>query len=166
MEINLLPIVNADGKKLELDTKLDFSGDGEPGVLFLSPVSVKGELVNVSGSIELKAAASVCVRYDCDRCCECYEAELNFEIDELLRKENSRNENDGNPDVVYFTGNAVELDEIIKKSLFMNLPAKRLCSDDCKGLCPQCGKNLNLGKCGCDDRPVDPRFDVLDKFFE
>ena len=166
MEINLLPIVNADGKRLELDTELDFSGYGEQGVLFLSPVSVKGEFVNVGGSIELKAAASAQVSYDCDRCCESFESELKFEIDELLKKEDSRNESDGNPDVIYFTGNTVELEEIVMKALFMNLPSKRLCSDECKGLCPECGKNLNLGACECDVRPTDPRFDILDKFFE
>lgn len=166
MEINLLPIVNADGKRLEVDTELDFSGNGEQSVLFLSPVSVKGEFVNVGGSIELNAKACAKVSYSCDRCCENFDAELEFEIDELLKKESSREEGDGNPDVIYFTGNAVDLDEIVEKALFMNLPSKRLCSDECKGICPECGKNLNLGSCECDTRPTDPRFDVLDKFFE
>ena len=41
-----------------------------------------------------------------------------------------------------------------------------LCKDDCEGLCAKCGKNLNEGECSCDTRETDPRFDVLDKFFE
>jgi len=166
MEINLLPIVNADGKKLGIDTELDFSGCKEQGVLFLSPVAVKGEFVNVSGSIEFKASASVKLGFECDRCCESFEETLDFEISEILKKESSREENDGNPDIIYFAGNVIDLDDIAEKALFMNLPSKRLCNEDCKGICPECGKNLNRGSCECDTRAVDPRFDVLDKFFK
>ena len=60
----------------------------------------------------------------------------------------------------------VLMDEIVYKNIYMNLPSKKLCKNDCKGLCPKCGKNLNEGDCGCDTREADPRFDALDKFFK
>jgi uncharacterized protein len=43
------------------------------------------------------------------------------------------------------------------------LPTKRLCSEDCKGLCPYCGKDLNEGRCDCEVDEIDPRFEVLKK---
>ena len=107
MDINLLPSVNADGKKLEVNVELDFSGYGEQSVLFLSPVAVNGAFVNVGGSIEFKATAGAKVSYECDRCCESFEDSISFEIDELLKKEISKEGGDENPDVIYFTGNTV-----------------------------------------------------------
>ncbi len=166
MEFNLLPVINAEGKKLKLDAEIDFSAQKENGVVFLSPVSVSGEFENVGGDIELKAVAHIKLRHTCDRCCEEYESELSFEINEVLKEYAPRDDADKNPDVIYFKGNSVELDEIVKENLFLSLPLKNVCSESCKGLCPECGANLNLGSCGCDTRATDPRFDALDKFFK
>lgn len=166
MEFNLLPVINADGKKLGFDVEIEFSKEYENGVVFLSPVSVKGEFENIGGSIKLCATANATVRYICDRCCEEFDTDLSFDIDEKLQEEDPKGEIDKNPDVIYFRGNSIELDEIVLENLFLSLPLKRLCSEDCKGLCSKCGANLNLGDCGCDTRTVDPRFDALDKFFK
>ena len=165
MELNLLPVINADGKVVEIDEKLDFSDKHMQGVIFLSPLHIRGTLANIGGTLELKADASCRVQYECDRCCENYEDNLEFEIDEYLKKESPDNSEDTNPDILYFTGFSADLDEIVLNNAFMNIPSKKLCRSDCRGLCPLCGKNLNLGDCGCDTRPTDPRFDVLDKFF-
>ena len=45
--------------------------------------------------------------------------------------------------------------------LLLALPTKHLCREDCRGLCPRCGKNLNEGLCGCREDKVDPRLAVL-----
>ena len=50
----------------------------------------------------------------------------------------------------------LDLDALAEEDVVLNLPSKVLCKDDCKGLCPQCGKNLNDGPCDCKE-PVDPR---------
>ncbi len=165
MKFDLLPIINADGRKLSLETELDFSGMSEVNVTFLSPVHVSGEFVNIGGSIELKGLISCKVEYSCDRCCETYDADFECSFEELFKKEDVRNE-DNNPDAVILEGTVVDIDEIVFNNIVVNLPLKRLCSDDCKGLCTNCGQNLNKGMCGCDTRTVDPRFDALDKFFK
>ena len=48
----------------------------------------------------------------------------------------------------------------------MNLPGRFLCSEDCKGLCPKCGADLNLGDCGCDKEDIDPRWADLQKIMK
>ena len=174
MELNLLPIINADGEKLDIDEELDFSDRKEDGVIFLSPVEVCGRVVNISGTLELTAKVRTRLGFKCDRCCEDFTYDMSFEMSELLKKEavgeSAENEN---PDIIFFTGNGIELDGVVENNIFMNLPAKRLCKADCKGLCPkcgknlnfgECGKNLNFGECGCDTRTADPRFDILDSF--
>ncbi len=158
--------MNADGKRLALDVQLDFSEKDADGAEFLSPVSVRDSLVNIGGSIELEAEVSANVRYVCDRCCEKFDSTLTFRMKELLRKEETDSEAELNPDVIYFKGSFAELDEIVLENIFLNLPVKRVCKPDCRGLCPMCGRNLNRGECECDTRTADPRFDVLDKFFE
>ena len=50
----------------------------------------------------------------------------------------------------------LDLDALAEEDVVLNLPSKVLCKEDCKGLCPQCGKNLNDGPCDCKE-PVDPR---------
>ena len=55
---------------------------------------------------------------------------------------------------------------MIWETLITALPAALVCSPDCKGLCPQCGANLNKGPCGCRKDTKDPRFDILRKMLD
>ena len=163
MKFDLLPILNADGRRLPLNLELDFAGREEQGARFLTPVSVTGEFVNIGGSIELEAAASCIMEYSCDRCCETFKSDFSCSFKEIFKKEDSRVEDAQNPDAVVLKGTEIEIDEIVLANVLVNLPTKRLCHEDCKGLCPNCGNNLNQSSCNCDTRPADPRFDILDK---
>ena len=58
----------------------------------------------------------------------------------------------------------MELDEPVGELLFLELPSRDLCSEDCRGFCPKCGKDLNEGNCDCDTKEIDPRLAVLKKF--
>ena len=58
----------------------------------------------------------------------------------------------------------MELDEPVGELLFLELPSKDLCSEDCRGFCPKCGKDLNTGDCDCNGKEIDPRLAVLQKF--
>ena len=53
------------------------------------------------------------------------------------------------------------LDELVEADLILSLPFKNLCREDCRGLCPICGKNLNEGLCGCRPQTADPRLEIL-----
>ena len=163
MKFDLLPILNADGRRLPLNLELDLIGKEEDGARFLTPVSVTGEFVNIGGSIELSAKAVCRLEYICDRCCEAFESDFCCSFEEVFKKEDVRVEDDQNPGAVILTGTAIDIDEIVLANVLVNLPTKRLCMDDCKGLCAECGHNLNQSDCGCDTRPNDPRFDILDK---
>jgi len=66
-------------------------------------------------------------------------------------------------DVEYF-GRVLDIMPQIEESIFSLLPTKVLCREDCKGLCPNCGKDLNEGECDCKDDSIDPRLDALRGF--
>ena len=177
MKVNLLPIINADGKSLSVSDSVDFSGRNEVGVSYLAPAKVDAVFTSFGKSIKVCGTVSVLTELDCDRCGSKFQFPLAFDFEEILEKEFSYDKGNGvesfgdeesgiNPDVIYYEGNEILLDDIIYNNIFMNLPTKRLCKPDCMGLCPNCGKNLNEGECGCDTRAVDPRFDALDNFFK
>ena len=60
----------------------------------------------------------------------------------------------------------LDLDDFLYTEVIVNLPLKHLCSEDCKGLCAKCGKDLNEGDCGCPKKEIDPRLAILQKLLE
>jgi uncharacterized protein len=60
----------------------------------------------------------------------------------------------------------LDVDEELLEMLEMDFPTKILCREDCAGLCPKCGKNLNLGTCNCVTKEIDPRLAPLAKLLE
>jgi uncharacterized protein len=63
-----------------------------------------------------------------------------------------------------YAGKEIELDPLVREQILLALPGYPLCREDCKGLCPVCGQNLNERECGCDRRVPDPRWAGLEKF--
>ncbi|MHB1847020.1 MAG: YceD family protein [Deltaproteobacteria bacterium] len=60
-----------------------------------------------------------------------------------------------------FDGRQVDLDPIVREQLLLSIPMDALCREECAGLCPSCGRDLNEGPCGCAPKPFDPRFQKL-----
>jgi len=58
-------------------------------------------------------------------------------------------------------GDVIDVTEVVRQQLVLALPIAPRCRDECRGLCPRCGADLNDGPCGCDPREVDPRLDAL-----
>jgi len=67
----------------------------------------------------------------------------------------------GDADREYFDGRTIDLDPIVREQVLLALPVSVVCKDDCKGLCPRCGQDLNEAECGCERKVVDPRLAVL-----
>ncbi len=164
MMLDLSPIINYEGKTLPVEAELELSAS-EAGLVFFKPVKVSGQMTNIGGSIELSCDITAMLLCACDRCCGEFKDEFKCVLSETLRKESMKAESGENPDVIYFQGSQISLSELVLNTIIVSLPSKLLCKEDCRGLCPSCGADLNLGDCGCDTRPVDPRFDILDKLF-
>ena len=165
MILDLSSVINFEGKKLNFNKEIDFSQNKDVDFCFDGPIKVSGEVLNIGGSLELTMSVSAVVIFSCDRCLETFSEEISFSFKEVLKKEDIRTE-DQNPDAVYFEGSSVELDDIVLNNIIVELPLKRLCREDCKGLCQVCGQNQNIKECNCEKEVTDPRYDVLDKFFE
>ena len=100
----------------------------------------------------------------CDRCAGEFQRDVSFPIDAVLVTELS-SEEDEDENIFPLVGDSADLEEIVRTVFVLNLDSKLLCREDCKGICPRCGKNLNLGKCDCRKEP-DPRLAALAQLLE
>jgi uncharacterized protein len=103
----------------------------------------------------------------CSRCLEPFRSPVATEFD-LRYVPRVENAGDGEREVeeddlstAFYDGDEIDLSQLITEQFQLALPMKPLCRDDCKGLCPQCGTNLNTGTCGCDQKWEDPRLAAL-----
>ncbi|MBE5909533.1 YceD family protein [Pseudobutyrivibrio sp.] len=107
----------------------------------------------------------------CDRCLTEVTFEVPINVDETVEvSEGQVVADDDLGPYSFVDGEEIDVDELILNEILVNFPAKILCQDDCKGICPVCGKNRNLNDCGCDDTVLDPRMaqflDVFNSFKE
>ena len=78
-------------------------------------------------------------------------------IDAVLLPDSEESDLD---DALFYSGDSFDMDAAAEDAVVLNMDMRILCREDCKGLCPQCGKNLNEGPCGC-SKPIDPRLEKL-----
>src|SRR5438132_12535923 len=68
---------------------------------------------------------------------------------------------DAEAEIGYYRGDGLELEDVLREQILLALPLRTLCSEQCKGLCPHCGKNLNVEQCSCAEPLEDPRWAAL-----
>ena len=145
---------------VELVEKIDDVKDYPDVVEFVEPVRIEGTLKNEDDVFVLDAKGETTVLMECSCCLAPVRKELSFEIKERFA-------HTGRDDVETetFTGDQIDLADFVKRGIIGELPMRVECREDCKGLCPICGKDLNDGDCGCDRTIRDPRFESLRALF-
>ncbi|MHB1126008.1 MAG: YceD family protein [Bacillota bacterium] len=145
-----------------------FDWQGEE-ISFLAPVRVTmtarddGRGISVEGIVQTEVAIS------CSRCLEKYMYPIQTEFKENFRHEGTFPVSDGNEqaaeveETLTYTGDAIDLENVVMEAIFLSLPMKAVCTAGCRGLCPTCGTNRNQKECDCSIDTVDPRFEVLKK---
>ena len=159
MRLDLRNVIHVpDAKKsfqYQLDlSQLDFWGR-KP---ICRPVSVEGSVTNHAGALILSGTACSVLDLVCDRCGKEFSREKVVPLDSLLA-DKLENE-DSEDDIILLSGSELDLDEAVTTAFVLAMDTKSLCSENCKGLCPKCGADLNLGPCGCRPEP-DPRWAAL-----
>lgn len=107
------------------------------------------------------------LQLNCARCLEPVPTDVKEDFDLLYRpvKAGRQGEevsiNEAETEIGFYQGNGLELADVVKEQVLLALPAKALCQQDCKGLCAQCGQNLNVGSCHCHEERNDPRWSAL-----
>lgn len=157
MKIDLTNLFNGSSRKKVIDYRLDLNN------LIYSTynpikddVIVKGCVYSKADVVYLDIDISFAFYGFCDRCAEDVKKEFDFKVKRII-VEKLQNEND---DYIVVNNRELDLDELVSEEVSLSLPNKILCDENCKGLCPKCGTNLNFNKCDCKS-DVDPRMAAL-----
>ena len=130
------------------------------GVRAWGRASRKNDEVRVSGSLQTS------VELRCDRCLGPVPTPVDVDfVANFVRPGDAVAEakelHDEDLEVSVYDGDSVDLDELVREQILLALPARQLCRDDCRGLCPACRKNLNTESCDCARHETDPRWAAL-----
>lgn len=162
MRLNLHDMIGIPGTRKTFSYSPDFSGFSFPSVRTIGTPSVSGEIRNEAGALTLTATLTVDLSCVCDRCLREFTKHISLPITAFLATEV---QDEDKTDIFLLDGDNADLDEIVTTAFVLNMDQKFLCSEDCRGLCPKCGKNLNDGPCDCTPE-TDPRLAVLGQFLE
>lgn len=134
---------------------------------FVSPVEAGLRIEKAGTEVLVKGDLKAHVKLQCSRCLKDFERVISVPVDvgyhpvEELKGEEAHELSSEELDMGFYSGEELDLLDLIKEQVMLNLPMKPLCTDLCKGICPQCGADLNTGTCGCDAKAIDPRLAVL-----
>jgi len=120
--------------------------------------------------VEVQCRLKASLSLVCDRCLVSYDAAVDTELQIVLETASSDSSYLGelecscqDLDCVMLDEPVVDLDDILRQQLYLALPLKRICSDQCRGICPQCGVNLNSAGCNCANEKQGLPFAILAK---
>ncbi|HMM05124.1 MAG TPA: DUF177 domain-containing protein [Clostridiales bacterium] len=141
-------------EELHKDSSLKLA---EGDLVFTGTVANRDRVITVSGEIRCVLQGS------CDRCGEKVAIPMDVAFHESFTNLSEKCGDDEAEEegVHLFSGDEIELLPYVEQAVFLSLPMKTLCREDCRGLCPVCGTNLNEKTCSCDKSPIDPRLAVL-----
>lgn len=150
MIIRLKDILEENNQSIAIEESLDgFEYNG----IEISAVNAAGRVWIDSNLIRIKLAGEYAFIAQCDRCLEEIRRDEHFEFEQ---EEAIDKLEDGE----------IDTEEILTENILLNMPNKVLCRTDCLGLCPDCGMNLNKGKCSCAENRINPQFAALEKLLE
>ena len=160
MRLNLQKIIHVPGAVVPFEFSMDLSQEEFFGTYPVSrPVEVSGTVKNVADMLVLEGEAGSVLDYTCDRCMGEFSREKRVPLHYLLAETLEDEEDD---EIVLLEDGEVNLEELAFTAFILDMDTKHLCSEDCKGLCPGCGVNLNQEACRC-KKQVDPRWAALEQ---
>ncbi len=152
--------------------------DFVPDVQQVGPLNAKGRaelVVEHRGhrqdveDIRLVGRLDTKLEVPCARCLEPVTQTVNREFDLLYRPQGVDRKGDevsiseAETEIGYYQGEGLLLEDVLREQVLLSTPVKSICREDCKGLCPHCGRNLNQEQCSCEQHPSDPRWDALNE---
>ena len=152
-----------------------FAHNYEPGeldlneerVTLVTPPRVIGRIQQSDSKVTVKGEATAELQLECDRCLKSVliPVSSSFEVEyvtpDTYQADPAAELLDEDLSLSVFDGEVIDIDELVREQLLLELPAQVLCQQECKGLCPECGGDRNDTDCKCEDSEIDPRWSGL-----
>jgi len=167
MIVDVAPLLRGEVKRIEIDYML--SPEQLDGVVFDSDARVSGCITDNAGYMRLILKAELGYHGECARCLAPVDGVFSLDFERTVTTEGTLSEDrleELADEYVILNGSELDVDEALREELMLGFPMRLLCSEDCEGLCPMCGKPRREGDCGCAQREIDPRLAILKTFFD
>ena len=167
MVIDVGPLLRGEVKKISIDYML--TPEALPDVTFESDAHVVGSITDNAGYMRLKLKAELAYHGECARCLAPVDGVFSLDFERTVVTEGVLSDDaleDDAEEYVVIHGSELDVDEPLSEELVLGFPIKLLCSEDCLGLCPKCGKPRREGDCGCPTKEIDPRLAILATLFD
>jgi uncharacterized protein len=135
----------------------------------VAPVSLSFDIVKDKQTFRLAGGVTTTLELPCSRCLELFtcpvaaQFDLRYQPHAPETSEGERQIEEDDLTTAFYENDTIDLGQLMREQFYLALPMKPLCREDCRGLCPICGTNLNRGTCGCKPVWEDPRLAVLRK---
>ncbi len=153
----------------QCETKSHFTIDPSEAIL-TDDLRIEGKLARVKEDVSFSGSLSTKMQLICSRCLEPFEHQLKSEVSSYYVPRSTSKAEEGQEleihasdvDIEFYSDDKIDLTQSIYDQIMLSLPIIRLCKEDCLGICSQCGVNLNIKTCNCEEEgDVDPRFAIL-----
>jgi len=168
VKLDLASVAGSPGARWKHDFTVALPKDEELDLA--EPVAGTITVTNTGQLLLVRGKMTATARVECARCGEAVECAVDAPIEEEFSIRGPEGAPVGPGDTIdveepaaaAFADNMLDLTELLRQQLLLSLPLSPLCRPDCKGICPDCGKNLNEGPCGCAEAPAESPFAVLE----
>ncbi len=168
MRLDLTEIAQHVGKQISY--RVDEPASSIEDVRVLAPIQGNLRFTNTGDLLLVRGLLHTSVELECSRCLRLFEMPLLCEVEEQVELRAIAARPFEHPqvtivpeegDTLFLEGNILDLTELIRQMLLVSLPIKPLHDEECKGLCPTCGADLNEGECSCERPTGHPAFAAL-----
>lgn len=163
MKIFVGELIKKKSAQMDVHLNVDIQriDDGTEEIEVPTPVKVDGMIYVAEEIIIFEAHIETELKLTCSRCLQPFITKFENVVNEKF----TLNEGNKDDDVTFMSSDSIDITKIIANDIILSLPIKRLCKDDCKGLCQVCGANLNTTTCSCNENEIDPRLAKLKDIF-
>jgi uncharacterized protein len=168
MQLDLTKIRHAQGR---FERTFDPSeGPGDDAYHIVAPVHLAFDIHKDKDKFRLVGTVRAELELPCSRCLEPFRLAVDQPFDLRYHPQSEASDEPeteiaaGDLETSFYRDEQIDLNELLREQFYLALPMKPLCREDCKGLCPECGTNLNAETCGCAPVWEDPRLAALKQF--
>ncbi len=163
MKINIQELQNKSEIEFDFTESIELNNSNLALADKMCTVDVKGTVTRKGSVYLLNGKLSATLSLVCDRCLKTFDYPIHAQFDREFSLEDGRQTDE--EDVVNISNSILDLTDIIAETIYLELPMKNLCREDCKGICAMCGQDLNEKTCSCLNDSIDPRLESLKNIF-
>jgi len=145
--ISISGILREEGSSLDFQGEqiledIDFQGER---VGFFAPINLKGTISNTNQMLLVQISLEGCIELQCGACAGMYEYNIGLSFEAVYRRFTDPED----PDIFTYQNDRIDFKDAVLEHILLDIPTRKRCMEDCKGICSGCGVDLNLDQCRC-----------------